>query len=64
MDDPRPLIISAAMLVLGVGNAAFVVGGLTLSGLALSAIVGIVLNILINFRSFKNTGNDQPGATV
>jgi uracil permease len=64
MDDPRPLIISAAMLVLGVGNAAFVVGGLTLSGLALSAIVGIVLNVLINFRSFKNTGDDQPGATV
>jgi uracil permease len=53
MDDPRPLIISAAMLVLGVGNAAFVVGGLTLSGLALSAIVGILLNVIINFRSFK-----------
>ncbi|MFP4550348.1 MAG: uracil-xanthine permease family protein [Spirochaetales bacterium] len=62
MDDPRPLIISAAMLVLGVGNAAFVVGGLTLSGLALSAIVGIVLNVLINFRSFKNASSEQPGA--
>ncbi|MFW6293050.1 MAG: solute carrier family 23 protein, partial [Spirochaetota bacterium] len=53
MDDPRPLIISAAMLVLGVGNAAFAVGGLTLSGLALSAIVGILLNVIINFRSFQ-----------
>jgi len=53
MDDPRPLIISAAMLVLGVGNAAFAIGGLTLSGLALSAIVGIVLNVIINFRSFR-----------
>ena len=53
MDDPRPLIISAAMLVLGVGQAAFVIGGVTLSGLALSAIVGIVLNVLINFKSFK-----------
>ncbi len=53
MDDPRPLIISAAMLVLGVGNAAFAIGGLTLSGLALSAIVGIVLNVVINFRSFQ-----------
>ncbi|MFP4114895.1 MAG: uracil-xanthine permease family protein [Spirochaetota bacterium] len=53
MDDPRPLIISAAMLVLGVGNAAFVVGQVALSGLALSAIVGIVLNVVINFKSFK-----------
>jgi uracil permease len=53
MDDPRPLIISAAMLILGVGNAAFVIGEVTLSGLALAAIVGIVLNVLINFRSFK-----------
>ena len=53
MDDPRPLIISAAMLVLGVGNAAFAIGGLTLSGLALSAVVGIVLNVIINFKSFK-----------
>ena len=53
MDDPRPLIITAAMLVLGVGEAAFVVGEVTLSGLALAAIVGIVLNVLINFKSFK-----------
>lgn len=56
MDDPRPLIISAAMLVLGVGNAAFNISEtVSLSGLALSAIVGIVLNVLINFRSFKRS---------
>jgi uracil permease len=54
MDDPRPLIISAAMLVLGVGNAVFGISEtVSLSGLALSALVGIVLNVLINFKSFK-----------
>jgi uracil permease len=56
MDDPRPLIISAAMLVLGVGNAVFNISEtVSLSGLALSALVGIVLNLIINFRSFKKT---------
>ena len=56
MDDPRPLIISAAMLVLGVGNAVFDISKtVSLSGLALSAVVGIVLNVLINFRSFRKT---------
>jgi uracil permease len=56
MDDPRPLIISAAMLVLGVGNAVFNISEtVSLSGLALSALVGIVLNVLINFKSFKRT---------
>ena len=61
MDDPRPLIVSAAMLVLGVGTGlvaenAFQIGEtVTLSGLALAAIVGIILNVIINFRSFKKT---------
>jgi len=54
MDDPRPLIISAAMLVLGVGNAVFNISEtVSLSGLALSALVGIILNLAINFKSFK-----------
>lgn len=54
MDNPVPLIISAVMLVLGLGGAEFTFGPVTLSGLALSAIVGILLNIIINFKSFKS----------
>lgn len=54
MDNPVPLIISAVMLVLGLGGAEFTIGAVTLSGLALSAIVGILLNLIINFKSFKS----------
>ena len=54
MNQPQPLIISAAMLVLGLGGAEFSLGQVTFSGLALSAVVGIVLNIVINFKSFKS----------
>jgi uracil permease len=54
MDQPQPLIIAAAMLVLGLGGAEFSLGQVSFSGLALSALVGIVLNLLINFKSFKS----------
>lgn len=54
MDQPAPLIIAAAMLVLGLGGAEFNLGEVTFSGLALSALVGIGLNLLINFKSFKS----------
>ena len=53
MNEPQPLIIAAAMLVLGLGGAEFSLGQVTFSGLALSAVVGIVLTLLINFKSFK-----------
>jgi len=53
MDDPRPLIISSAMLVLGLGGANFQTGTFELGGLALAAIVGILLNVIINFESFR-----------
>lgn len=53
MNKPQPLIISAVMLVLGLGGAEFAVGQLSFSGLALSAVVGILLNVIINFRSFQ-----------
>ena len=53
LTDPKMLIITAAMLVLGLGGASFSVGNFTLSGLGLSAIVGILLNLILNFSSFK-----------
>jgi uracil permease len=53
LTDPRFLIITAVMLVLGLGGAAFEIGRFAISGLGLSAIVGIILNVILNFKSFK-----------
>lgn len=49
--DAKILITSAAMLVLGLGGAKFSFGEFELSGLGLAAIVGILLNVIFNFRS-------------
>lgn len=43
----RNLIIASAMLVIGLGGAVLPIGILTLSGTALSATVGIVLNLAL-----------------
>ena len=44
----KNLIIAAAMLVIGLGGAMLPLGGLvTLSGTALAAIVGVILNIIL-----------------
>jgi uracil permease len=53
MNDPPVLIIVAAMLILGIGGATWEFGQVSLSGLALAAIVGILLNVIINFKVFK-----------
>jgi uracil permease len=51
LTDPRILIITATMFVLGLGGAEWFFGPVKLSGLGLSAIVGITLNLVINKRS-------------
>lgn len=43
----RNLIIASSMLVLGLGGALLEVGPVTLSGTALSAIAGILLNLIL-----------------
>ncbi|MDG3132194.1 NCS2 family nucleobase:cation symporter [Streptococcus suis] len=43
----RNLIIASSMLVLGLGGAVLNIGAVTLSGTALSAIVGIILNMIL-----------------
>ena len=52
LHDPKTLIISSAMLVMGLGigvsDVAFVLGPINLSGLGLAAIVGIVLNAILS----------------
>ncbi|PIE32733.1 uracil permease [candidate division KSB3 bacterium] len=48
LHNPKILIISAAMLVLGLGGAEFVFGPIKLSGLGLAAIIGILLNLILS----------------
>jgi uracil permease len=68
MGDPKVLMIVAAMMVLGLGTgsisslqgaeapgAAVSFGSFSFSGLGLAAIVGILLNLLINWQSFKKS---------
>ena len=43
----RNLIVASSMLVLGLGGAVLNIGAITLSGTALSAIVGIILNLVL-----------------
>jgi uracil permease len=53
LTKPANLIVTAVMLVLGLGGASFTFGTVTLSGLGLAAIVGILMNLILNFKSFK-----------
>ncbi|HFH9925322.1 TPA: uracil-xanthine permease family protein [Streptococcus suis] len=43
----RNLIVASSMLVLGLGGAVLNIGAITLSGTALSAIVGIILHLVL-----------------
>jgi len=47
LGNSKLLIITATMLVLGLGGASFAVGNVKLSGLGLAAIFGIVLNLIL-----------------
>ncbi len=51
--NPKILMITAAMLVLGLGGAEFTFGNIHLVGLGLAAIVGIILNLILNFGEIK-----------
>lgn len=48
--EARNLIIASAMLVIGLGGAVLDIGPVVISGTALSAIVGIVLNLVLPFE--------------
>lgn len=52
----RNLIIASSMLVLGLGGAVLNVGALTLSGTALSAIVGVAMNLILPKAESHNHG--------
>ena len=51
--NAKILMITAAMLVLGLGGAEFTIGNFHLVGLGLAAIVGIILNLILNIGEIK-----------
>lgn len=56
LSKQRNLIIASAMLVIGLGGAVFPLGGsATLSGTALAAIVGVLLNLILPDKIEKNS---------
>ena len=56
-DQKRNLMIASVVLVLGIGGAFInLPGNVQLSGMALSAIVGVVLNLVLPGRE-KNNGD-------
>jgi uracil permease len=44
---PRNLIIASLILVVGIGNMSFTMGKITLGGIGLAGIVGIILNLIL-----------------
>lgn len=53
--EARNLIIASAMLVIGLGGAVLTIGStFMISGTALSAVVGVVLNLLLPMNSSNN----------
>ena len=51
MGDTRNLIIASLILTLGIGGAELTCGSFTISGIGLSALVGVVLNLIIPQKS-------------
>ena len=47
LGDTRNLVIASLILTLGIGGAEMNFGGITISGIGLAAVVGVVLNIFI-----------------
>lgn len=47
MGNTRNLVIVSLILTLGIGGAEMTFGGITMSGIGLSALVGVILNLII-----------------
>lgn len=54
MNDSRNLIIISVMLVIGLGSATISYGFVSFSGMALSAIIGIILNLVLPKSNVEN----------
>ena len=47
MGNTRNLVIASLILTLGIGGAEFTVGSFTIGGIGLSALVGVILNLIL-----------------
>ncbi len=59
--DKRNLLISSVILVLGIGGAKIEIGSFNLQGMALAALVGILLNLILP-SSDTMDGKEKPKA--
>lgn len=62
-EDPKNVVIASTMLVLGLGGAAIsIISGdlsVTISGMSLAAIIGIVLNLVLSINIGKDKSNTK-----
>ena len=47
LGDTRNLVISSLILILGIGGAEMSFGGVTIGGIGLAALVGVILNLIL-----------------
>jgi uracil permease len=47
MGNTRNLVIASLILTLGIGGAEMSFGSITMSGIGLAALVGVILNLII-----------------
>jgi uracil permease len=60
--DKRNLLISSVILVLGIGGAKIEIGNFSLQGMALAALVGILLNLILpSSNSTDSEENSEAG---
>ncbi|MBR5205907.1 MAG: uracil-xanthine permease [Alistipes sp.] len=50
LGDTRNLVIASLILILGIGGAELTIGSFTIGGIGLSAVVGVVLNLVLPRR--------------
>lgn len=53
-EKPKNIIIASTMFILALGGATISVGSVTISGMSLAAIVGVVLNLVIRTKNEQN----------
>ena len=58
LDETRNIIIVSVVLTLGIGGAILPMGSFSLSGIGLSALAGVILNLVIP-KTKINTSNDD-----
>jgi uracil permease len=58
LGDTRNLVIASLILTLGIGGAEMTVGSITIGGIGLSALVGVILNLILPRSKAKANTQD------